>query len=230
MPTKPAHTSARLARLSFGLLAAAFVSLAGCNIIGPAFVLVHGPEKVQAAYELDKTKSTVIFIDDRVPYTSRAVRDVIGRTAEEALLEEKALKDVVSGKSIQAVVARERFGKPMGIADVGKAVGADVVIYAWVDGFTLSQDGQTFTPSAALRVKVIDAATKERLFPKPDASEPWYPLVVQPPPQQGFRPGTPAEEDKARQDLARVVGLALARVFFEHEQPRTNRQMDEEGQ
>lgn len=223
------NTPRRIARSL--LLAAGVMALfpaAGCNILGPAYYFAVGPDKVPAVYELDEKKSTVIFIDDRVPYTTRSVREQIGRSAEEALLEAKAVKDVVSSKAIQAVVARERFGKPMGIADIGKAVGADVVIYAWVDGFTLSKDGQTYTPSAAMRIKVIDVATKERLFPKPDQPEAWYTFAVDPPAQQGFSPSTAPEIEKARQDVARYIGLSLARLFFEHEQSKQPARLDED--
>ncbi|MGD9688742.1 MAG: hypothetical protein AB7K52_02725 [Phycisphaerales bacterium] len=223
MPTP--HSSLRFAAAA--CLAGAALLPAGCNIVGPAFFFIHGPEKVPAAFELPDDRTVVIFIDDRVPFTSRPVRETIGRAAEQALLDAGVVRDVVSSKAIQAVVARERFGKPLGIADIGKAVGADIVIYAWVDAFTLSVDTQTFSPAAALRVKVIDVASTERLFPAPDASEPWYPLAIQPAQQMGFRPSTPPEEDRARQDLANYVGLSLSRLFFEHERPKPQSRLDE---
>ncbi len=211
---------------SSGLLLLGTASLlailpAGCNILGPASYFVLGPDKVPAAYTLDKNKTAVIFIDDRANrIPSRASREMIGKTAEESLLEQGVVKDMIQSRSIQAVVARERFGKPMAIAEVGKAVNADVVIYAWVDTFSMTADGQTYLPTASLRVKVIDCATTERLFPSPEATEAWYPFSISLPQQQGFVPSSTAEVAKAEQDLAKWVGISLARLFFAHEAPR----------
>jgi hypothetical protein len=197
------------------------VGVAGCNILGPATYFVLGPDKVPAAYELDKDKTAVIFVDDRANrIPSRASREMIGKTAEETLLEKGVVKDMIQSRSIQAVVARERFGKPMAIAEVGRAVNADVVIYAWIDSFSMTADGQTYLPTASLRVKVIDCATTERLFPSPEAPEAWYPFTISLPQQQGFVPTSNAEVAKAEQDLAKWVGLSLARLFFAHDSPR----------
>ncbi|MFN0011655.1 MAG: hypothetical protein ACKVS8_08440 [Phycisphaerales bacterium] len=193
----------------------------GCNIAGPAFYFLHGPEKTPAAYTLDQARSTVIFIDDRTNrIPSRATRDLIGKTAEEELLNREVVADMVQSRKIQTVVARERYGKPMGIAEVGRAVDAKVVIYAWVDQFTLATDGQTFAPAAALRLKVVDADSGERLFPGPE-TDGWYSLSVVVPPQQGSVPDSTALRQQAEQNLARYVGQSLARVFYEHESVRS---------
>ena len=189
----------------------------GCNIAGPAFYFLHGPDKVPAAFTLDKKASTVVFVDDRTNrIPSRATRELIGTTAEETLLSEGVVLDMVQSRKIQAVVARERFGRPMGIADVGRAVDARVVIYAWVDSFTLSTDGQTFAPAASLRIKVIDVASGQRLFPTGEGDG-WFPLSVAIPTQQGTAPSSSSERLQSEQDLARYVGRSLAEVFYEHE-------------
>lgn len=211
------------------LLACAALGLASCNILGPATYFVLGPDKVPAAFTLDKNKTAVVFVDDRANrIPSRASREMIGKTCEEALLEKRVVKDMIQSRSLQAVVARERFGKPMAIADVGRAVNADVVIYAWVDSFSMTADGQTYLPTASLRVKVIDCATTERLFPASTATEAWHPLTISLPQQQGFVPSSNAEVAKAEQDLARWVGIALARLFFEHEAPRTSPRVEDD--
>lgn len=198
-------------------LAALFIACAaGCNIAGPALYFLHGPDKTPAVFTLDKHKSTVVFIDDRTNrIPSRATRDLIGITAEEALLAEDVVADMVQSRKIQTVVARERYGKPLGIAEVGRAVDAKVVVYAWVDQFTLSTDGQTFAPTAALRIKVIDAESGQRLFPGPD-TDGWFAFSVAVPAQQGVAPDTSALRQRSEQSLARYTGQSLARLFYEH--------------
>ncbi len=201
--------------------------LGGCNILGPAIYFAVGPEKAQAVYVLDKDRPTVFFIDDRanrVP--QRSVRELIGTVAEKTLLDGEAARNVIESRRVQAVVARERFGKPMGIAEVGMALEAEVVIYAWIDEFSLSPDGQTYLPSASLRMKVIDATTKARLFPA-EGAEPWHIVTVKVPLQQGAPPTTNTERALAEENLARWVGRALGRQFFEHQTGLDPARLDE---
>lgn len=204
------------------------LALAGCNIVGPAVYFAVGPDKIKAVHTLEKDRTTVIFLDDRTNrIPSRATREVVGQTAEEILLQEGVVKDMVQSRRVQSVIARERFGKPMGIAEVGQALEAQVVIYAWVDEFTLSTDGQSLLPSATVRVKVIDAVSRERLFPAADDPTGWYVLRVSPPPQQGSLGTTLAERTKAEQDLARWVGRALAGMFFDRSPELQPRRLEE---
>lgn len=215
--------------MCLALCVCAASSLGGCNILGPAIYFAVGPDKVQPAYELPKDRPTVIFIDDRANrIPQRSVRELIGTVAEKTLLENSAARNVIESRRVQAVVARERFGKPMGIAEVGQALEAEVVIYAWVDEFSLTPDGQTYSPSASLRVKVIDATTKERLFP-PEGADPWHIVSVNVPLQQGAPPSTNAEKALAEENLARWVGRALGRQFFEHESRLDPVRLDEKA-
>ena len=207
------------------------LAIAGaCNIAGPALYLIHGPEKTPAMYTLPDDKSAVVFIDDvdsRLP--SRMTRQRIAKTAEQTLLDNKCVKDagIISSDAALAAASGERFGKQLGIAEIGEKVGAKVVIYARIENFTLSPDGATFAPTVQMRVKVVDVETKKRLFPAPESSDPgaqWHTVRYDMPTQQGAVPTQLGEVQKAEQDLADTTGLALARVFFEHEsRTRTNR-------
>lgn len=200
----------------------------GCNIVGPAVYFIGGPEKIPAVYTLPKDRTAVVFVDDRTNrIPSRATREIVGKTAEELLLENGAVKDMVQSRRVQTVIARERFGKPMGIAEVGKTLEAQTVIYCWVDDFSLSADGQALLPSAALRVKVIDAESRERLFPPADDATGWHVLRVTPPPQQGALGASLAERNKAEQDLARWVGRAIAGLFYERSSELQPRRLEE---
>lgn len=189
-------------------------AFAGCNILGPVPYLLTGPEKTPALHELDPVRPTLIFIDDRrsqVP--TRAARMLIGTSATGVLLEKGALQTVIEPDAAIAAVQGEKFGEPRTIADVGRAAGADVVVYATVDQFTLSRDGQTFTPMVAMRVKVVDAATEQRIWP--DGEQEWHRLNVVPPPS-GAPVNTIGERRRAEQTLAERAGRDLAYVFVEH--------------
>ena len=203
---------------------------ASCNILGPVGYFVAGPEKTPAMHKLADDKSAVIFVDDidsKLP--NRMMRQRIGKAAERALLDNKCVREaeIISSDAALAAAGGERFGKQLGIAEIGEKVGAKVVIYARVEYFTLSPNGAEFAPSSRMRIKVVDVETRKRLFPAPESSDPgaqWHTVTYDLPTRQGTMPSQLGEVQRAEQDLADQTGLALARVFYEHEsRTRTNR-------
>jgi len=195
----------------------AILSVPGCNIVGPAYVLIHGPEKAQALHTLEKGRPTIVFVDDRASVLPRrSTRLGIAEAAQEALLAEGALVDVIDARNALATAARETPGDPMDIAAIGRGVQAEVVIYVAVDAFELSADGQSFLPSARARVKVLDVTKTEgaRLWP---AEREGHPIVLQLPVRTGELPRTPAEVAAAEAGLAQQLGVAVGRLFFDYE-------------
>lgn len=201
---------------------AAALALAGgvlpsCNIVAPAVFLVAGPEKIEARYQPDARRTHVIVIDDlksRLP--KRSLRDLIGRSAEEELLRQRVLTPdtLIASASASRAVADDRHGGAIPVADIGRRVGAEVVVYVAIDGWTISRDGTTASPSVQARIKVIDAANNKRLWPAGDEG---YTLVVQPATQQNTLPPELAARSAMEQALAKQFGIALAQVFYKHE-------------
>jgi len=193
----------------------AAVAVAGCNIVAPVLYMAHGPAKTQRVYELDAKKSMVVFIDDRANVVPRrALRVTMAEQAEKTLLKERVATDMISAQSAMAAVGQERQGKPMPIAEIGTAVRADLVIYATVDYFTLSRDGQSFNPSTLLRVKVVDTSTDKRLWPEDPRG---YPVEVRLDAKTAAMPTSTSGRYKAEDELAVQAGLEVARLFFTHE-------------
>ncbi len=198
------------------LAVGALLTAPACNIVAPVGYLLTGAEKVPRMYDLDRNRPTVVLVDDRVGRVpSRAARRQIGMSATDLLLTEGKMTQVIESQAALEVVERERFGKPMGIAEVGDAVGAEIVIYAQVDSFAL-EDGKTFAPSSAVRVKVVDAKAKTRLWPTGGVDD-WYRLEVRLPTRQGSPPRSLGDRTKAEQDLAERVGRSIAYLFIRHE-------------
>jgi len=214
-------TSARGASrtwLSAGAFVAAFMWLIptpGCNILGPAIYLIHGPEKVPKLYTLDPKRRTVVFIDDRRnQLPRRSLRQVMAEKAQNMLLDERCVEAMIDAKAALAVTARDKATEPMKITEIAKAVQADVIIYATIDQFVLSSDGQSFAPAMAMRVKVVDATNETRLWPEEKNG---HNLVLNIPMKQGFVPQNNSDVMKAENESAEVAGLALAQLFFDHE-------------
>lgn len=208
----------RDARTLFGLftLVAAATCLPGCNIVGPAVVLIHGPEKTAAAHELDENRPTVVFIDDRGNRMGRrALRQTIAVVATDSLLKDADMKSMLDPKAAMIRVAGEPNGEPTDIATLGRSLGAEVVIYATVDSFSLTPDGVTFQPNAAFRVKVIDCVkSPSRIWPEEKEG---HPLAVTMPQRQGEVPKTNTQANAAQDRLAQECGERLAKLFYKHQ-------------
>ncbi len=212
----PKHPAApcRAALLLGALLAV--LPVAGCNIMGTALFLVKGPEKAPAVFTLPKEKTGVVFIDDRSSQAGRAIREAMGTTCEKRLLFNKAATDMVESRGVQAVLTREKDKKLVSITSVGKNLKADFVIYAWIDLFVLTADGQTFAPAATLRVKVVDVATGQRIFPVGVEGLDYYPLKITAPKDSINPPNSVSTQAQSELEFGRFVGQSLAELFYEH--------------
>ena len=193
----------------------AVILLAGCNIVAPAYLLIHGPEKIPQVYALDPARSVVFFLDDREFNIRRApTRERVAAAAERALLDAKAVDRVFDSRAATMIVSGEPRGDLLPISEVGRKVGADIVIYVVPEIFTLSTDGQTFTPMARLRVKVLDAAADTRLWPEEREG---YTLEVTATKRQGSLPTDASSIRQAENEFADLVGRRLAQLFYSHE-------------
>lgn len=219
-PHRRSRVAAPLVALAAGLLA---LCVAGCNILGPAYYFIHGPEKVPAAYELDRTRTTIVFVDDQNSVLKRRnLRQEIASSATETIQREKLVDDMLDGRAAIIAATRDRDGEPMSVTDIGRAAKADIVIHVIVDGFTLSVDGVSYSPAASVRVKIIDAKNDKRLWP-PETLEKGAPVNVNMFEKAQNSPSTTGATAVAENELASEIGKAVAELFFEHEARRPGR-------
>jgi hypothetical protein len=201
------------------ILLLALACLSACNILGPGLMLV-ADDRTPAVYKLDPKRTTVVFVDDRNSILPvHALRDRIAKGAEAGILKKKLLDvDLISSDSLQTVVAAERFSRPQSIAQIGRSVGADQVIYATVDSFQLTPDGSQHAPTAVLRVKVIDTKTDTRLFPEKSegGNDPSYTLGITEKVRATGLPASNADRLREQQELADTLGRRLGELFFKH--------------
>lgn len=217
----PATCARRIILIAAALL---FLPLVGCNIIAPIAFIASGGPQTEALTTLDKTRVHVVVVDDRRSLLpKRSLRMLIGQTAEETLIARKALpaEKVIASRMALAVMAAEQHGEPMAMAEVGRRVGSEVVIYVDVQGWTLSRDGSGLSPAAQCGVRVIDAANNIRIWPT-DRKE--HSLVVQMARSPGAVPTDQAGRLQAEQALSQQIGLKLAQMFFKHERGSINEQ------
>jgi hypothetical protein len=210
--------------IGVGLMGASLSWLPGCNIVGPLFVLVHGPEKIPPDYTLDKNRPTVVFIDDpanRVP--RRQLKTLMGETVDKVLLDRELIKsdkkvnNLISSSSVLLVSSKDKSDTPMSIVNIGKAVGAEVVVWIMVDQFTLSPDGQSNNPTVSFRMKIVDTVAEKRIWPEAEPSGKPYSFAL--PAASALPPRTSAERSKAEMALAEYAGLGISELFYEVERP-----------
>lgn len=223
-PSTESISAARRRPAPFALLAALagvamLCSAGGCNFVAAGYLAAKGLPKTPAVYELDPLRKTVIFIDDSANKLPRkALIEEIGRTAEELLLRKEAVAEgsMIASRGATLAARQDRFGAARSIIEIGQDVGADQVIYVRFDDFSLTPDGVSFLPSATMRVKVLDAATGERLWP---VDQPLGQSITLTMPQgQGTAPTDRAELLQAQERLANWIGVGLSQLFYEHEQ------------
>jgi len=207
-------------------VALAVATMPGCNIVSPIAYAIHGPEKTAALYKLDSSRTTVVFIDDRLNKAPRrSLRLAVAEEVEQTLMRRGVLnpEHVLTTRAIMREAADEQFTEPRTIAQLGRDIGAEVVIYATIDVWSASPDGVTLAPSAAVRLKVIDATNDTRLWPGDGRG---HPVAASLPPQtQGVPSG--ADLDQGYTALAHLMGLRIARVFFEHEEDALSGTLDD---
>lgn len=194
---------------------AALTTIPGCNMVTPIAFAIHGPEKILPAYTLEENAKTVIFVDDpSSQITQRRLRYAIADRATKELLAKRVLVDMLDPRGILTAASNERYGEQMSIAELGKSVGADIVIYAVVTEFSLSPETGAYIPRTSMRVKVIDVASGERLWPN---SEMGLIANIQIPQKPGSYPGTTGAKLEMEQTLSGRAGLGLSQLFYKHE-------------
>lgn len=198
------------------VLTLSLATLAACNVVGPAALLIEGPPKIDAVYELDPKRSTVVFVDDRNNVLKRvALRQAIAQAAQQELLDQGTLKQVIDCKAAYQVTARDKSNNVLSIVEVGKAVQAEIVIYVTVDSFGLSPDGSSYAPAASMRVKVLDVTKDEpRLWPKEREGHAFMASYRQ---MASKMPETLSEVAQAEDLLAKQCGRAIQQLFDSHE-------------
>lgn len=202
-------------------LATLSVLPAGCNIAAPVFFAIHGPPKTPAVFELDKNKATVVIVDDRSNKApQRTLRGVIAERIETELLDRGELNDVIESRAAFRVTSEDELTDPRPIAEIGAAVGADVVIYVTLDEFSLAPQGQSSAPTAVARVKVLDLVEEKRVFPGTSSG---YPVKVEMQRPGGYGATTISEKASQNNALAEALGLGIAQLFYSHERSQTVR-------
>lgn len=211
-PHSPPHSPRHLAPGAglTPLILLTLLALPACDEVGTAYLIVAGPPKVPAVYELDPEATTTVLIEDRseADLPSTALSE-LRRETDRLLIDKAKLHDIISGQSIARAAAN---GTDLPLAALGRSVGADVLIHVSLKRFAITPDGQVYQPLADFTVQVIDVDTGTRLWP---AEGP--PSSVRA--SQSSRttlPPDPRRQTAAQVDAAKWTARVIAELFYEH--------------
>ena len=209
---------------AFGLLLLLSSLLSGgCNVVAPVYFAVAGPGEVEAATDLDIERSYVVFIDDPASrVTRRRYRAMIGSTAQELLLRKKLVAEgeMIDTRSAMAMASRGSATDPMPIDEIGRAVGADIVIYVAISDFSVDRGSDHPRPEAMMHIKLVDSATGERIWPESPQGFPQRAII---PTAPNTIANSRAEIARLEEQLATQAGVVLAEVFYDVEIPLSSR-------
>ncbi len=195
--------------------AALALGATACNIVGPAAYFIEGPPKAPAKYQVPPGK-IVVLVDDEDSRVSRvALRTKIGDQISETLVAEGIATGAISTKDAVAWVRKhDKPGSRASLEEVGKAVGADVVIGIKMLDFRLSVDGVQPKPLAMAEVRGIDVRTNSVLFPEGTDWEPVETTMREVQPEL-YR--TSVGRREIEDSVADALAEKIAWLFYEHE-------------
>jgi hypothetical protein len=145
------------------------------------------------------------------------IRREIADRASMDLMEQEVITDMISSRDAMVMARnRDREGQLMSIDTLGESVGAKQVIYVEMTSFRGSSDGYSPKPTASCRIKVIDVPNRVRLFPGPDAEQPFFPVTIESP---AISPDLYTSTEGRRQIesiLAALLGDQIGKLFYKH--------------
>ncbi|TVQ50913.1 MAG: hypothetical protein EA377_13615 [Phycisphaerales bacterium] len=211
--------------ISATALWAILLMTAGCNIVGPVAAVVAGPGSIEAEYRLED-RPTVVFVDDRKNTMNPiALRRVIADRVTEELMRRNLVTQMISPTDAMNYAAAHDSAKNVIPVDVvGRAVGAEQVIFIEMLGFADQTAEQRSRGVASFQVRVIDVENRERLFPTSGNGEGNFGSSA---PARFLNANTRdispemlqsrALRTQVREMLANEVGDRVAKLFYKHE-------------
>ena len=149
------------------LLASTLAAAGGCGAGGAVLYKAFGPPAVSAQYE-PKRVPTLVLVEDFADQDGSAVDgDRVARQVGEALHDHARLT-VIDPDKLAPVRAESAAGfRGMSIPAIGRRCGADQVVYVNLtqNQTTADPTGAAVTALATARVRVIDCATGEVVWP-----------------------------------------------------------------
>lgn len=184
-------------------------AVAGCTIIGVAAAKLSPPPEIPPQYVLAPEPTLLLVENYNNPASLRIQGDSICRAVFDDLLA-SGVAPMVDPDDAAALRKRDvEAYRKMPLDAIGKAVGANQVIYVDLQSFEVTHAlaSELYSGAAMARVRVV-GSNGEVLWPTDSAGG--YPVVVKVNPR---RTAAGVGEDAVRQQLTEELALKIGRLF-----------------
>jgi hypothetical protein len=193
-------------------LVCVLLAAGGCTLLGGAVYKATGPAGIPARY-VPANRPTLILVENYVYAPDGSIEsERIGQYLADDLKEEKVAPLVDLDKLNHIRDADPDGYKKMTIAEIGQAAGAAQVIYINLKDFSVEAPlgSDKIKGTASVRVKVVDAASGQSLWPL-DAAD-GEPLAD----ETAFKPRDPNGGDtNVRDELCKSLATKIGHFFHE---------------
>ena len=171
----------------------------------------------KAVYEPPLGKKVLIFVEDRLARVhDERIKPELSRRIGEKLLEANLAAATVDYEKLQELSRSDDFDSTS-IADVGKKLGAELVLYVNIESFPVRDSGPDrywWLGDFSASVRWIDAEKGGRIWPNdrpPGTGYPVPPLDLKPPEDP-----PPPYGEKVAKYLSEQMADRIAKLFYDH--------------
>jgi len=190
--------------------------LQGCAVAAYLNAMLTPPETIDAKFEIPKHKTILVLVDDpayRINYAPVKIQ-LSKKLSKELTDHNIAMETIPYSKLQKFAAARHRDYNHLSNSEIGKALGADLVLNIQVTNFSLkdSPNSPIWTGRFTTQVKIIDVE-EGRLWPD-DSHEGRVTATAKPDKHEMVEKG---QTIKIANELAKEMAETIAKLFYAHE-------------
>ncbi len=209
------HRSAIVLLLAGWMLGA----IGGCQFIPWSVAQFSPPRKVRAKFKPARRKTFLVLVDDAgVGSSHEPVKAELTELLNEQLKEHKVARRAVPYERVMELAYTATNYEGLAVDEVGKKLGADIVLYVIIDNFSLreSKANPLWGGNLEVTVRLVDVE-KGRLWPLDRLTG--YPVpAVKLPLTTG---DSPAYGSQLTRKLTQRMADRVAKLFYTHRVSRT---------
>jgi hypothetical protein len=192
----------------------ASIPLAGCAAVG-WLAAQTPPDDIEAKFEMPAEKVILVLVDDPAHLVDYApIKYDLTKRVNERLEELDLAKQTVSYSRLMRLVASTNDFNNMSIAEIGKKLSADLVLYVQIEEFQLKNETTSTIWQGKLGTAVRVVSVKEgRLWPKDLIGG--YPVKGVETPAQESGPFSQFGQKLSRQ-MADEMADNIVKLFYKH--------------
>jgi hypothetical protein len=184
------------------------------------------PKKVKAVYEAPKGKTYLVFVEylpAQTPWDqikAELASRISRKLQEQPAGTTKFAANVISYERLQDLAATTKDFQTMPRSEVGRKLGADIVLYVQIEDFSL-RDSPFMTlwqGRLGASVWLVDVQQTRRIWPAeapPDSGYQAPPVVLKP-----TNNPSPTYGEEIAHELAEQMADHIVKLFYDHEEPR----------